>query len=449
MKRSRRERSHYRAAPLLGSLLAVSAVATACTAGPNGAAISSSTARSAPSTTGAPSATASSTTSAPSSTSPTTTARTSTPPPANLNPAGLSDAQLVGQLFVTYVYGDSATSATPDQRQANLALYGAATGAEIVRRWHLGGIILIDHNNLDPLRSELSTGNVDDPAQIAGLTAGLQQAAQSDSGLRLLIGTDQEGGSVQRITNGVSWRPSQLQLAQQDLATLRCGYQSLGQQLRALGVNQDYAPVADVVRADGGVIGDRSFGPDPVLDSRDVAAAASGLQAAGVLATLKHWPGHGSTPVDSHAALPVLTESATQWRAVDRPPFQAAAKVAGSVMVGHLALPALDPSGQPATLSGILVAQQLRQVLGYQGVIITDSLWMAPMQRAGTAAQVALRAIQAGDDMLLESPGLPSAFNAVLSRVRGDKSFRLTVQAAVRHIVAAKATVAAARPASC
>ncbi|MFL6162364.1 MAG: glycoside hydrolase family 3 N-terminal domain-containing protein [Jatrophihabitantaceae bacterium] len=364
---------------------------------------------------------------------------TATPTKPAANPAGLTDAELVGQLFVSYVYGASASSASPAHRQANLALYGVPTGAEVVRRWHLGGIILIDHNTLDPARSSLSTGNVGNAGQISNLTTGLQAAAVADSGVRLLIGTDQEGGSVQRITNGVSWRPAQLRIGQQDAGTLRCDYLNLGRQLRALGVNQDYAPVADVVRATGGVIGDRSFGPDPATDSRDVRAAVTGLQDAGVLATLKHWPGHGSTPVDSHESLPVLTESAAQWRAIDRPPFQAATDLAGSIMVGHLALPALDPSGQPATLSPALVTGQLRQGLGYRGLVLTDSLWMAPMWQAGTPAQVAVRAIRAGVDMLLMSPDVPGASGAVLTRLRSDRTFRVEVQAAVQRILAAKA----------
>jgi beta-N-acetylhexosaminidase len=378
-----------------------------------------------------------------------TPARSSaTPKPSPApNPGGLTDAQLVGQLFVSYVYGSSATGATAVQRQANLELAGATTGAEIVRRWHLGGIILIDHNNLDPARPLLSTGNVDDANQLTALTSGLQRAAVADSGVPLLIGTDQEGGSVQRITNGVAWRPSQLQLSGDTAAGLRCSYQSLGRQLLALGVNQDYAPVADVVRVTGGVIGDRSFGADPAVDARDVHAAVQGLQAAGVLATLKHWPGHGSTPVDSHESLPVLTETAAQWRAIDRLPFAAAAAIAGSVMVGHLALPALDRSGQPATLSPLLIEQQLRGGLGYRGLVLTDSLWMAPMREAGTPAQVAIRAIQAGADMLLESPDLSNVYRVVLSRVQSDPAFRSQVRDAVRHILAAKALVSS-RPAA-
>lgn len=370
---------------------------------------------------------------------PPSTAAASPTAQAVINPAGLTDEQLVGQLFTEHVYGASATSATKAQQRANLALYGEPTGAQIVGRWHLGGIILLDHNNLDPARPALSTGNVGSASQITALTAGLQQAALADSGIRLLIGTDQEGGSIQRIRNGVDWRPAERQLSTESPAALRCGYRTLGQQLRRLGVNQDYAPVADVVRVSGGVIGDRSFGPDPATDAQDVLAAVTGLQAAGVLATLKHWPGHGSTPVNSHQALPVLDLTSTQWRAVDRLPFQVAGPTAAAVMVGHLALPALDPSGQPATLSPVLVQEQLRQDLGYRGLVVTDSLWMAPMRQAGSAGAVAVRALRAGDDVLLMSPQLPAAYQAVLAEVRSDPTFRAQVQAAVRRILAAKA----------
>ena len=128
-------------------------------------------------------------------------------PAVQANPGGLSDELMVGQLFMTYVYGSSATDATTSQRNANLALYGAATGTAVIRRWYLGGIILLDHNNLDPNRPQLSTGNVNNAAQITSLTAGLQRAALVDSGVALFIATDQEGGRVQRITDGVTRRP--------------------------------------------------------------------------------------------------------------------------------------------------------------------------------------------------------------------------------------------------
>jgi beta-N-acetylhexosaminidase len=108
-------------------------------------------------------------------------------------------------------------------------------------------------------------------------------------------------------------------------------------------------------------------------------------------------------------------------------------------MVGHLALPALDPSGLPATLSPTLIRQTLRGGLGYRGLVMTDSLWMAPMMQAGSPAEVAVRAIRAGDDMLLMSPDLPGAYAAVLAEVRISPAFRAQVEEAVQHVLAAKA----------
>ena len=422
-----------RAGALAGAVLV--ALTTACQSGPGTPA--GATPSPAPNSA---TALSTSTTTAPGSPAATATkARTATPVAPRRNPGGLSDDQTVGQLFMVYAYGSGAQSATPAQRAANLALFGVATPAEVVRRWHPGGIILINTNNLDPQRPSLSSGNVDSAAQIAALTAGLQRAALADTGLPLLIATDQEGGRVQRIRDGVTARPPQRALARTSPAALTCSYYGLGRQLRALGVNQDFAPDADVVTTSAGVIGDRSFGPDPVLDATLVRAAVTGLQDAGVLATLKHWPGHGSTNTDSHADLAVIRQSAAAWRAQDRAPFAASSTVAAGIMVGHLALPAVDPTGRPATFSPTLVSGLLRGELGYQGLIISDSLFMAPARAAGTPAAVALLALRAGIDLQLEPVSLPGSATALLTALRTDPAARTLIQAAAGRVLAAKA----------
>jgi beta-N-acetylhexosaminidase len=152
------------------------------------------------------------------------TATTAAPVSPEANPGELSDAQTVGQLFMVYVYGPGAQSATPAQRAANTALFGVANPADVVRRWHPGGIILINTNNLDPQRPSLSSGNVDNSVQITALTFGLQHAALADTGLPLFIATDQEDGRVQRITTGVTPRPAQKALAGTNPAVLTCSY---------------------------------------------------------------------------------------------------------------------------------------------------------------------------------------------------------------------------------
>jgi len=147
----------------------------------------------------------------------------------------------------------------------------------------------------------------------------------------------------------------------------------------------------------------------------------------------------------------VIRESAAQWEAVDRPPFQAGTNVAASVMVGHLAFPALDPSDAPATLSPRLVEVALRRDLGYDGLVVTDSLWMAPIRKAGSPGHIARLALMAGDDMLLMSPDVPAAYKEILSLIRSDERLRITVQASVRRILAAKARLKArpSIPAGC
>ena len=357
-----------------------------------------------------------------------------TPP----NPGGLTDTQMVGQLFMPYVYGSGATEVTAAQRAANLSLFGRATPAAVVRHWHLGGIILIDHNPLDPQRPTLSTGNVDDAGQIASLTRALQRVARSDSGLPLLVSTDQEGGSVQRIGDGVSALPSERTMAAQGTAALTCTYHRLGQQLLALGVNLDFAPVADVASVPGSAIGDRSFGPSPASDAEDVAAAVLGLQSAGVLATLKHWPGLGSTSVDSHLALPVLHRDRETWGRTDRVPFARNATEAAAIMVAHLAFPAVDPSGKPATCSPLLDRVLLRKGLDYRGLVITDSLWMEPARAVGPPEVAALRALDAGADVLLEPPDIAAAYTAVLHAFRSNPRVAAQVRAAVGNVLAAK-----------
>jgi beta-N-acetylhexosaminidase len=381
------------------------------------------------------------TTSAPlagSSAKPTPTASATTSAPLEANPGGLTNDEMVGQLFVGYAYGSSATKVTEAEKLANLALYGAATPAAIVRKWHLGGIILFGVNDLDPARPRMPSGNVNDATQIRSLTEGLQAAATADSGVPLLIGTDQEGGNVQRIDSGVDAHPAQADIAGEAVDVLTCDYYRLGRQLRALGVNQDYAPVADVLRVGSNVIGNRSFGPDAGLVATDTKAAVAGLQAGGVLATVKHWPGHGDVSADSHVSLPVLPQSLAEWTKVDRVPFAAAAPTAASIMVGHLAFPAVDATKTPAPFSSALVDGALRKGLSYKGLVITDSLWMQPARDQGTPAKAALMAVKAGVDMLLMSPDVPGASLALRAQVDRDPSFRAKVQQAVARILAAK-----------
>ena len=217
-----------------------------------------------------------------------------------------------------YAYGNDADKVSSGSVSANRAYAGVATPAEIVRKYHLGGVILVVQQRRRPDRRHQQ----DHERRVArrrspGSPAACRRPALGlPAKIPLLIGTDQEYGQVTRIRDGMVQLPSALALgAGGDPALTEAAWRAAGAELAAIGINVDFAPDADVLGAQpGGVIGSRSFGSDPKLVAAQVAAAVRGLQSAGVAATVKHFPGHGHTTVDSHSSLPVLSQSAAAWR---------------------------------------------------------------------------------------------------------------------------------------
>jgi beta-N-acetylhexosaminidase len=208
-----------------------------------------------------------------------------------------------------------------------------------------------------------------------------------------------------------------------------------------MGINADFAPDADVLGTGNAVIGSRSFGSDPTAVGAQVAASVRGLHAAGVAATLKHFPGHGHTTVDSHDTLPVLSQSRAQLQSGDLPPFVAGiAAGADLVMSGHLDTRAVDP-GTPASFSSKVLVDLLRTQLGFKGVVITDALTMAPATRV-PPGEAAVRAVLAGNDLLLEPPSLADAQSGLLHALRSGQLPRERVLEAVTRILALKLKLA-------
>lgn len=337
---------------------------------------------------------------------------------------GMSLEEKVGQMFVNYVYGP--TAGTADQR--NTDKYGVATGAEAVRKYHLGGVIYFAW-----------TDSVQNPQQIAGLSNGLQTAAASDSGVPLVISTDQEHGVVTRVGPPAAQLPGNMALgAGRDSGDARRAAAISGTELKALGIRNDFAPVADVnVNALNPVIGVRSFSSDPALASRLTVAQVQGYQEdAGIGSTAKHFPGHGDTETDSHTGIPQIDHTVEQWNAVDKPPFQAAIGAGiDAIMTAHIVVPALDPSGDPATLSRPIMTGILREQLGYQGVIVTDSLGMQGVRDKYGDAEIPLRAIEAGVDQLLMPVDMDLAYNSVLNAVRSGRISEDRIDTSVRRIL--------------
>ncbi len=277
--------------------------------------------------------------------------------------AAMSLEQQVGQLLLPQVYGSSATDVTPAQARANTALLGVATPAEAIRRYSLGGVTLLEQNTTDPVFADLPTGNADNPKQLRGLTDGLTAAARAGGDdLPLVIAIDQEGGVVDRLRAPATEMPAEMAVgATGDPENARAAAAVTAAELRAVGVTVDLAPVADLASLPTNtVIGTRSYGADPASVGRYVTAAVAGLQGGGsqgggVAATLKHFPGHGGTDVDSHLRLPTLPQTRAQLDAADLVPFRAG--ISGGVdlvMTGNLLVPAIDGSS-PASLSKPLI----------------------------------------------------------------------------------------------
>ncbi|GAA2327067.1 glycoside hydrolase family 3 protein [Dactylosporangium salmoneum] len=358
--------------------------------------------------------------------------------------ARLSDEELIGQLLMPYAYGNAADKVSSGSATANRNYAGAATPAEIVKKYHLGGLILVSTSADDPTAGTNKTTNVESPAQVAKLTAGLQLAALSQPArLPLLIGTDQEYGQVTRIREGMVQLPGALAFgAAGDPAITEAAWKAAGTELAAIGINVDFAPDADVLGTQpGGVIGSRSYGSDPAKVSAQVAAAVRGLQAAGVAASVKHFPGHGHTTSDSHSSLPVLSQNLDSLQAGDLPPFAAARDAGvGLVMSGHLDVKAIDP-GVPASFSSKVLVDLLRTRLGYTGVVVTDALNMTPAEQ-WSPGEAAVRAVLAGNDILLMPPNLSAAYKGLLDAVRSGRITKQRLVESATRILALKLRLA-------
>lgn len=296
----------------------------------------------------------------------------------------------IGQLFQVRFDGDTFTS----------AMQQTITGK------HIGGIIYFQYN-----------GNLDDPTRTAKFTNDLQAAAMrpDGSGIPLLLSLDQEGGRVIRITGGVEG-PGNMGIGASRSTEAAFSMGSLfGREIRALGANMDLAPDLDVNNNSANpVIGVRSFAEQPDLVSTMGQAYVAGLHSANIIATGKHFPGHGDTNVDSHSGLPIIAGyDFTTFDAVHGRPFrEALANGMDCIMSAHIVVNCID-SARPATLSPLVMQGYLRENIGFNGVVMTDSMGMAGITAGYSAGKAAVMAINAGVDLLSLSPDLNAAVAAV------------------------------------
>jgi beta-N-acetylhexosaminidase len=353
----------------------------------------------------------------------------------------------VGQLFVANVYGESAGTTAPEDVAANQAMYGpdVRNARDLIDRYKLGGIVLFRWTN-----------NLSNPRQIAGLSNGIQRAGlRQRARIPLFVSTDQEHGVVSRVWDPATRFPGSMTLgAGRRWSDAYAAAKVTGEELGALGINQNYAPVADVnVNPLNPVIGVRSFGESPELVSRLTAASVAGTRKAGVLATIKHFPGHGDTVTDSHTGVPWIFHTREQWEAIDAPPFRAGIEAgADMVMTAHVIMPHLqpgcDPDTQegcdPATLAPEIMTGLLREELGYRGVVVTDALNMAGVREKYGDERVPVLALKAGADMPMmvdtttDTVSLEVAYDAVLNAVRSGELSEARIDESVRRVLKLK-----------
>ncbi len=359
------------------------------------------------------------------------------PPPAPVPESvrGLTLEQKVGQLFVVSGRGIFLNDEAPAYREL----------ARQVTENRVGGVIWFRSNVYE--------------------TAILNQKLQRLAKIPLLVSADLESGTGMRFDD-VTWGPWAMAVgATGDPSLEERRARATAAAARAIGIHQIFAPVADVnVNADNPVINVRSYGEDPAEVSRFVIAAVKGFQDGGALATLKHFPGHGDTAVDSHRALPVLAAGRERLDAVELAPFVAGIKAgARSVMVAHIALPALDPTPAPplreapkdveyeatsreipaqatvpATLSAPIVTDLLRKQLGFTGLVVTDAMRMNGVTAYYEPGEAAIRALLAGVDMILMPTDVDAAVKAVLAAVKSGRIPERVINEAAARVLAEK-----------
>ncbi len=341
-------------------------------------------------------------------------------------------------------------SLTLEQKIGQLMIIGfdgTTVDAELRRMitdYHIGGVILFARN-------------VESPRQVAALTNKLQHLALESGHPGLFIAIDQEGGRVARLTEDKGFTEFPSAMAVTATGDPHNAYRmaaAMAAEMRAVGINVDFAPDLDVNNNPANpVIGIRSFSADPQKVAEYGLAFAKGLQDNGVLAFGKHFPGHGDTSIDSHIDLPLVPHQRARLDQVELVPFKAAiqADIAG-IMSAHVTFPAIDPTpGLAATLSRPVLTSLLREELGYQGLIVTDSLEMGALAANGYPPPVgAPLALAAGADLLLfnrDHAMHRETFANLVQAVREGKISHEQLDASVRRILQTKERFGLLKPA--
>jgi beta-N-acetylhexosaminidase len=328
----------------------------------------------------------------------------------------MSDEEVLGQLFMMTYPGDSPPELLFDW----------------IEKRGLGGV-------------KIFGWNAEDTDKLGAAIAAIQsRALASGKGIPLLIATDQEGGWIRHIKGATTVTPGNMAIGASGRpydAYWSAYY--IGRELDALGVNMNFAPAVDLAtRPRSSIIGPRAFSSDPEAAAALGAAYFRGLEAAGVIATAKHYPGHGDTDLDSHGVLPVINiDGDLLWKR-ELVPFRLIVNEGiPAIMSGHLNFPLIAHDGEPASLSKYFMTDLLRGKIGFAGVAVTDDLLMSGAANGANLADACYEAISAGDDLLMASRIIAMddpAWARLLSAYKRDPAFRARAREAATRVIALK-----------
>lgn len=331
--------------------------------------------------------------------------------------------QRVGQLVMPWVLGDYAPEGSPSHDRV----------VEYVERQGVGGVIM----------------SVGTPIEVAAKLNDLQRHAR----VPLLVGADLETGAGFRM-RGAIYMPGSIELGGATefpslMAVGAAGDERLAYEMgritaleaRAVGIHVPFAPVLDVNNnPDNPIINVRSFGADPGIVARMGIAFVRGVQDHGAIATGKHFPGHGDTDIDSHVALPVIRHDRERMDSVELRPFKEAIEAGmGAIMTAHISVPSLNGGvREPSTLSPLVMTRVLREELGFEGIVFTDAMDMAAIARRHSPGEAAVRAIEAGADVILMPPNVAQAIDGIVEAVRSGRLDEERVNASVMRVLETK-----------
>ena len=287
--------------------------------------------------------------------------------------------------------------------------------------------------------------NLQNPDQTGQMLENAQNYAMSRNGIPLFLGVDEEGGRVLRIGSNAAFGVEKVGAMQEitaqggEAAVLEAA-ETIGSYLSELGFNLDFAPVADVLtNPDNTAIGDRAFSSDPEVVAQMAGAYAKGLKAHNVMAVYKHFPGHGDTLEDTHEGYAYSNKTVDELSSQELIPFSDGAEgAADMIMAAHISLPKITGDDTPASLSRAVVTDILRKKIGYDGVVITDSLGMGAISEHYSSEQSAVLAIKAGCDMILMPADFESAYQSILAAVKNGEISQERINESVYRILKLK-----------